>query len=258
MKPMTDKQKVLAVHPDAYVTYNGHMMVTEVWSTPCGGSFLGQGSGRGYDSESRAWADAASKLPPAVEEQCKWCGCSLPFGMVATCFHSPNGLCESSTVQAPEEVESLPVEDKDETRNAIMADRQYIAGARFGWNCGQLDAKKSLDDAIEARQKLIWAEPKPTPSTPADLVESIAVYVESESECLMPIVVEEPKHDYGVRLLKVMATEIREKFQPGSSSINTKQTFEEWWANYQPIRTIGFADYISCARASWNAAKGSK
>jgi hypothetical protein len=57
---------------------------------------------------------------------------------------------------------------------------------------------------------------KPQPdssSIPAgDLVERIAVYVESESECLMPIVVEETKRDYGVRLLKVMADEIRHKF----------------------------------------------
>lgn len=47
-----------------------------------------------------------------------------------------------------------------------------------------------------------------------DLADRIATYIESESECLMPIVVEETKHDYGVRLLKVMAAEIREKFRP--------------------------------------------
>jgi hypothetical protein len=46
----------------------------------------------------------------------------------------------------------------------------------------------------------------------AELIEEIAAYVESDSECLMPIVVEETRHQYGVRLLKVMAEEIRTKF----------------------------------------------
>lgn len=50
------------------------------------------------------------------------------------------------------------------------------------------------------------------------LVERIARYIESDSECLLPIVVEETKKNYGVRLLKVMADEIRQKFadQPGA------------------------------------------
>jgi uncharacterized protein YbgA (DUF1722 family) len=43
-------------------------------------------------------------------------------------------------------------------------------------------------------------------------VEEIAHYIESDSDCLMPIVVEETKHDYGVRLLKIMADEIRTNF----------------------------------------------
>jgi hypothetical protein len=46
----------------------------------------------------------------------------------------------------------------------------------------------------------------------ASLVEEIAVYIESDSECLIPIVVDETRHDYGVRMLKAMAGEIREKF----------------------------------------------
>lgn len=45
-------------------------------------------------------------------------------------------------------------------------------------------------------------------------VEEIATYIESDSDCLMPIVLEETKRDYGVRLLKVMADEIRAKFSP--------------------------------------------
>ena len=44
------------------------------------------------------------------------------------------------------------------------------------------------------------------------LVERIAHYIEEDSECLIPIVVEETKHAYGVRVLKAMAAEIREKF----------------------------------------------
>lgn len=47
------------------------------------------------------------------------------------------------------------------------------------------------------------------------LVERIASYIESDSECLMPIVLEETRHAYGVRLLKAMADEIRRKFPEG-------------------------------------------
>ena len=42
----------------------------------------------------------ASNRPPQPETgddhipACKWCGCSLPDGVTATCFESPNGLCE--------------------------------------------------------------------------------------------------------------------------------------------------------------------
>lgn len=43
-------------------------------------------------------------------------------------------------------------------------------------------------------------------------VEEIASYIENDSECLMPIVVEETRHAYGVRLLKTLAAELREKF----------------------------------------------
>lgn len=50
-------------------------------------------------------------------------------------------------------------------------------------------------------------------------VEEIAHYIETESECLMPIVVEETKRAYGRRLLKVLAAELREKFKEDSSCL---------------------------------------
>lgn len=43
-------------------------------------------------------------------------------------------------------------------------------------------------------------------------LEDIAVYIESDSECLMDIVIGETKREYGVRLLKVMANELRQRF----------------------------------------------
>lgn len=78
----------------------------------------------------------------------------------------------------------------------------YIEGS--GWELGE-----RLRVAIAAARASEggWTE-----------TERIAKYVESESECLMPIVVEETKHDYGVRLLKVMADEIRAKFAPTPSA----------------------------------------
>lgn len=36
-------------------------------------------------------------------EICKWCGCFLPLGAMATCFESPNAMCER-TNPTPEEV----------------------------------------------------------------------------------------------------------------------------------------------------------
>jgi hypothetical protein len=59
---------------------------------------------------------------------------------------------------------SIPEAD-EESRIAIMADRQWIAGARFGYGCGQFDDQKALDLAIEGRQKLIRDEPKPDSSS---------------------------------------------------------------------------------------------
>jgi hypothetical protein len=41
------------------------------------------------------------------------------------------------------------------------------------------------------------------------LVGIIATYIERHSECPMPIVCGETKHDYGLRLLKTLANEIR-------------------------------------------------
>jgi hypothetical protein len=43
-------------------------------------------------------------------------------------------------------------------------------------------------------------------------VEAVARYIETESQCLMAIVPHETKRDYGVRLLKTMANELREQF----------------------------------------------
>jgi hypothetical protein len=69
-------------------------------------------------------------------------------------------------------------------------------------------------------------------------VERIAKYVEAESECLMPIVVEETKHDYGVRLLKAMADEIRAKFAP-PPSVETAKTD-------QPLEDCRHCDGVGC------------
>lgn len=33
-----------------------------------------------------------------------------------------------------------------------------------------------------------------------------------------------------------------------------KDAFEKWWKGYQPIRTMGETNYLSCAWAAWNAA----
>jgi hypothetical protein len=41
------------------------------------------------------------------------------------------------------------------------------------------------------------------------LIGIIADYIERDSECMMPIVVHETKRDYGIRLLKTLANEIR-------------------------------------------------
>lgn len=41
-------------------------------------------------------------------------------------------------------------------------------------------------------------------------IESIARYIDTDSQCLMPIVVEETKREYGIRLLQVLAQEIRD------------------------------------------------
>lgn len=61
---------------------------------------------------------------------------------------------------------------------------------------------KALVDVVNAKAKPV-SEP---------IIEEIAQYIESDSSCLMDIVVNETKHDYGVRLLKVMADEIRVRF----------------------------------------------
>ena len=47
------------------------------------------------------------------------------------------------------------------------------------------------------------------------VIEELCVYIESESWCLMPIIVHETRHDYGVRLLKILAAELREQFKAG-------------------------------------------
>lgn len=82
---------------------------------------------------------------------------------------------------------------------------------------GVVDYKREPLDKVRETFRAVQMERMMKPrdsssiSTEPDVVERIAVYMESESECLMPIVVEETKHDYGVRLLKVMADEIRHK-----------------------------------------------
>jgi N-acetylglutamate synthase-like GNAT family acetyltransferase len=43
-----------------------------------------------------------------------------------------------------------------------------------------------------------------------DIIEILAVYIERDCQCMMPIVVHETKHNYGLRLLKTLANEIRE------------------------------------------------
>lgn len=43
----------------------------------------------------------------------------------------------------------------DDLTAAKTADRAWIDGARFGWNCGVLESRNDLDAAIDSRRKQI-------------------------------------------------------------------------------------------------------
>lgn len=58
---MTPEEHVKLFYPKAYTTYNGALRVTEVWSSPSGGIFLGQAAGR-WTAEPAAWDDAKRRL----------------------------------------------------------------------------------------------------------------------------------------------------------------------------------------------------
>lgn len=47
------------------------------------------------------------------------------------------------------------------------------------------------------------------------LCKKICRYIESECQCPMKIIPGETKHQYGMRLLKTLATEIREQYVKG-------------------------------------------
>lgn len=46
-----------------------------------------------------------------------------------------------------------------------------------------------------------------------DVVEKVARYMENDSQCFIAIVTPETKHDYGVRVIKALANELRSSFE---------------------------------------------
>ena len=41
----------------------------------------------------------------------------------------------------------------EETKQAILYDSAWVAGAKFGWNCGVIEDRRALHEAIEARSR---------------------------------------------------------------------------------------------------------
>lgn len=95
----------------------------------------------------------------------------------------------------------------------------------------------------EGVRRCLWCHTDlPTPPVampaPEEIVERIAVYIERDSECLMPIVVEETKRSYGVRMLKVLADEVRDKFKSAPPVAVTAPTEPDFCEDCEGTGTI--------------------
>ena len=78
-----------------------------------------------------------------------------------------------------------------------------------------------------------------------DAAEKIAHWLEHDSGALMPIVVGETKYDYGVRLLKAVAGEVRRKFVSPPAASPEQAAPDHTWTQRE-------ADFFAERNAAWD------
>ena len=275
MEPMTDKQpkccSIDCEKPATWQAWDGPML--DDYTEACDdhlGHFLSD------KPEHRVFLLAASKLPASVLDE------------LSEAIKYP-----ASTVQAPEEVESLPIEAKEKEEICKHCDQPLIAGS-FEW----IHADKIFrahDPTPKSGKSWATAEPKPTPSAPIDPLEPWKDDPETPDDRVnashLLCAFNGSNHDAAVRfsrdlvharrmLLEACAisrhlsdeiVDLRKQLdalkpQPDSSSISTEQTFWKWmkrspyshWLDvYGHVRTE-YEIHASIAQTVWNAAKGSK
>jgi hypothetical protein len=235
------EQKVKAAYPMA--TSRGFQHVGESWKYWI--EYASTWQSATFDSEEAAWQNAASRLPASkdvedaklssveegeAKEKCLHCSETIERGVGGLWYSASTGsACYENRgggghnpVAEPKPTPSTPAKMSTYKGIDILGNPIFEPQPDSSSISTEQTFEGWVDRHVKARDQFgftyndlrdCWNAAKSQPKQPMpEQVERIAVYVESESECLMPIVVEETKHDYGVRLLKVMADEIRNKF----------------------------------------------
>jgi len=153
-------------------------------------------------------------------------------------------------------VESIPVEakEKEQCVNCGLDIEQRLWGSTIAWIHVHNNRKWCEADRC--------AEPKPTPSTPADSIlpkETLEVILAAQNVISMFTSGLHPTEAQLHRLEGAIYA-AQNHPQPDSSSISTDQTFEEWWNEGIHLAKIYIAngDYWQIkgiAEQSWNASK---